>query len=136
MSTDANGIRYVVVGIGINCNMDSFPQQLESIATSLFLETGKKQSRVQLIASVMQSMEQYYEIFMQTGDFKNLKPIYEKWLVNYNRMVRVLSPNGEYIGTSRGINEKGELLVVDEAGQLHTVRSGEVSVRGIYGYTI
>src|SRR5699024_11610581 len=35
MSTDANGIRYVVVGIGINCNMDSFPQQLESIATSL-----------------------------------------------------------------------------------------------------
>ena len=51
-------------------------------------------------------------------------------------MVRVLSPNGEYIGTSRGINEKGELLVVDEAGQLHTVRSGEVSVRGIYGYTI
>lgn len=136
MSTDANGIRYVVVGIGINCNMDSFPQQLESTATSLFLETGKKQSRVQLIASVMQSMEQYYEIFMQTGDFKNLKPIYEKWLVNYNRMVRVLSPNGEYIGTSRGINEKGELLVVDEAGQLHTVRSGEVSVRGIYGYTI
>ena len=73
---------------------------------------------------------------MQTGDFKNLKPIYEKRLVNYNRMVRVLSPNGEYIGTSRGINEKGELLVVDEAGQLHTVRSGEVSVRGIYGYTI
>ena len=94
--------------------MDSFPQQLESTATSLFLETGKKQSRVQLIASVMQSMEQYYEIFMQTGDFKNLKPIYEKRLVNYNRMVRVLSPNGEYIGTSRGINEKGELLFADK----------------------
>ena len=136
MSADMNGIRYVVVGIGINCNMTSFPQELKQTATSLFLETGKKQSRVQLAAKVMQSMEQYYEIFMQTQDFTNLKQIYEKQLVNYNRMVRVLSPDKEYIGTSCGINEKGELLVVDEAGQMHTVRSGEVSVKGIYGYTI
>lgn len=136
MSVDANGIQYVVVGIGINCNMSSFPQQLEKTATSLFLETGKQQSRVQLAAKVMQSMEQYYEIFMQTQDFTNLKQIYEKQLVNYNRMVRVLSPNREYVGTSCGINEKGELLVIDEAGQIHAVCSGEVSVRGIYGYTV
>ena len=54
-------------------------------------------------------------------------------LVNVDREVKVLAPKGEYTGISRGINEKGELLV--EANQeLRTVLSGEVSVRGIYGY--
>ncbi len=57
-------------------------------------------------------------------------------MVNYNRKVRVLSPEKEYIGISRGINEKGELLVEDTNGQVHVVRTGEVSVRGIYGYTV
>ena len=50
MSADMNGIRYVVVGIGINCNMNSFPGVLEQTATSLFLDTGVKQSRERIVA--------------------------------------------------------------------------------------
>lgn len=136
MNADSNGIRYVVVGIGINCNMHSFPEELDQTATSLLLETGKEQSREKLIAEVLHAIEYYYEVFIQTKDLTNLKIIYEQQLVNYNRKVRVLSPEKEYIGISRGINEKGELLVEDTNGQVHVVRTGEVSVRGIYGYTV
>ena len=46
----------------------------------------------------------------------------------------MLDPKGDYRGISRGINEKGELLVEREDGSLQEVYAGEVSVRGIYGY--
>ena len=58
---------------------------------------------------------------------------YNQMLVNVDREVKVLAPKGEYTGISRGINEKGELLV-ETNQELRTVLSGEVSVRGIYGY--
>ena len=46
----------------------------------------------------------------------------------------MLDPKGEYSGTARGINKKGELIVEREDGALINVFAGEVSVRGIYGY--
>ena len=48
--------------------------------------------------------------------------------------MRVLDPKGEYEGIARSINEKGELLVEKEDGEIVAVYAGEVSVRGIYGY--
>lgn len=136
MNMESENKFFLVVGIGINCNRKDFPEELKQTATSLYLETKKEQSREQLIAAVMYAFEQYYSVFIQTENLSNLKQQYECQLVNYNRDVRVLSPDHEYIGTSRGINEEGELLVEDKSGQMHAVRSGEVSLRGIYGYTI
>jgi BirA family biotin operon repressor/biotin-[acetyl-CoA-carboxylase] ligase len=47
--------------------------------------------------------------------------------------VQVLDPQGAYEGRAAGINEKGALLVETMDGRKQ-VDSGEVSVRGIYGY--
>ena len=58
---------------------------------------------------------------------------YNVMLVNKDREVRVLDPLGEFIGTALGIDQRGELLV-DKDGKILKVSSGEVSVRGIYGY--
>ena len=55
-------------------------------------------------------------------------------LLNKDRPVRVLDPKGDFEGTARGINEKGELLVERQDGRLECVYAGEVSVRGVYGY--
>jgi BirA family biotin operon repressor/biotin-[acetyl-CoA-carboxylase] ligase len=55
-------------------------------------------------------------------------------LVNMNRDVCVMDPNGEYNGIARGINEEGELIVETADGCTRQVYAGEVSVRGIYGY--
>ena len=59
---------------------------------------------------------------------------YNEWLVSLNTEVRVLDPQGEYSGISRGINENGELLVDVPDGKIEVVYAGEVSVRGLYGY--
>ncbi len=61
--------------------------------------------------------------------------IYDAYLINRNEQVKILDPAGEYEGMAKGINDRGELIVERADGKITTVYSGEVSVRGIYGYT-
>lgn len=134
MSTELDYIHYVVTGIGVNVNIGEFPEDIREIATSLYLETGKRVSRSGLANSIMKAYEKYYDLFMAHGDMSGLIHDYNRLLVNKGRVVRVLKADGEFTGISDGINETGELLVRTEDGRIHPVISGEVSVRGIYGY--
>ena len=72
--------------------------------------------------------------FERALTLSELKERYESRLVGRNAVVRVLDPEGEYTGTSRGITETGELIVERENGERIRVYAGEVSVRGLYGY--
>ncbi len=134
MSADPDCINYVAVGIGINVNREEFPEEIREVAASIFTETGKKTKRSLLISAVMAAFERYYEIFMKTADMSGLLEEYNGKLANCGRTVRVLDPAGEYSGTAIGIDREGELLVEMEDRTVRRVLSGEVSVRGIYGY--
>ena len=134
MSADPDCINYVVVGIGINVNMAQFPEEISQVAASIYTESGKKIQRSVLISAVMEAFEAYYGVFMKTADMSGLLEEYNGKLANCGRTVRVLDPAGEYSGTALGINSQGELLVEMDDKTVKTVISGEVSVRGIYGY--
>ena len=124
----------VIIGTGINVNTEAFPEEIKDIASSIKLETGKEISREALIASILKHFENYYEIYTQTEDFSALKELYEQRLVNKERDVQVLDPKEPYVGVAKGINEKGNLVVECIDGTIKCVDSGEVSVRGLYGY--
>lgn len=135
MSAEMDGIHYLVIGTGINVNMDEFPEEIRDVATSLSIQAGHTVNRAEVICLCMKYFERYYEIFMETEDLSGLRDTYHEMLVNLNNEVRVLEPGNEYCGISRGINEKGELLVERENQTVEAVFAGEVSVRGVYGYT-
>lgn len=134
MSMEAGQIRYVVLGIGINVNQTEFPDDLPH-AYSLAMAAGQTLSREAIIAGVWECFEEDYERYLETGDMRGLRDQYEKHLANCGRQVRVLAPAGEWSGVAEGISDGGDLLVKDENGELRAVNSGEVSVRGLYGYT-
>lgn len=134
MSAEIDYINYVVIGVGINVNTETFPEEIAATATSLRLETGESVKRAELIACVMQKFEEYYEKFCEAGDLSPIMDGYNEILVNMGREVRVLEPGNEYNACALGINEKGELIVEKEDGSRAAVFAGEVSVRGIYGY--
>lgn len=134
MSVEPDFIHYVIVGIGINVNTESFPSELVNTATSIYLEKGERISRATLVALVLKYFEEYYEAFEKTQDLSLIKEEYNGLLAGNGCEVRVLDPKGEFTGISRGINHQGELLVEKEDGALMEVYAGEVSVRGIYGY--
>ena len=134
MSAEIDYINYVVIGVGINVNMEAFPEEIEKVATSLKIETGDEVKRADLVAAIMESFEKFYEIFMETQDLSGVMDHYNGLLLNRNQKVRVLEPGHEYEAIALGINSLGELIVRLEDGEEREVYAGEVSVRGVYGY--
>jgi len=127
MSTELMEIQYVIPGIGINVNQKDFPDDIKATATSLYIESGKIQKRSEIIAAIMEAFEGYYDTFIKTQDMSGLIEEYNANLVNLGNEVCVLDPAGE-------INKEGALLVRLADGTLKEIISGEVSVRGVYGY--
>lgn len=137
MSAEIDGIHYVVIGTGINVNQAAFPEEIKTKATSLYLENKVIADRSALTARVMHYFEEKYALFEKSWDLAQLLETYNSFLVNRDKEVRVLDPQGEYDGIARGINERGELLVERKSdGAIVKVYAGEVSVRGVYGYAI
>ena len=108
MSAEVDYINYVVVGIGVNVNQESFSEELGRTAGSLYLALGK--------------------------DLSELYEEYNAMCINCGRQVQVQEPDNAYIGTADGINEQGELIIHKEGGGVVCIYAGEVSVRGLYGY--
>ncbi|MBR3103057.1 MAG: biotin--[Lachnospiraceae bacterium] len=134
MDAEPDYIHNVIVGVGINVNQTEFDEELQKTATSLKLEKGMSVDRAQIILGVMDYFEYYYGLFAEHQDVSDFVNIYDSYLVNRGREVRVLDPKGEFTGVAEGINDRGELIVNLPGGGATTVSSGEVSVRGIYGY--
>ena len=154
MGLETKEIQYLVIGVGINvgngfdemqtggsweeARRQAFPKELQDVATSLFLEAGKegeKFFRAVLVQYVMEAFEKNYELFLKTLDLSLLQEDYDALLVNRDAAVKVLDPKGEYTGVAKGIDKDGDLLVETEDRAVKKVYAGEVSVRGLYGYT-
>ena len=134
MGLENGKIREVVIGDGINVNLENIPEELQDKATSLYLETGRKYDRNRIIGLVMEKFENNYVKFVQTCDLSLMIDEYNAMLANRNQPVRILDKKNPWEGMALGINEQGELLVRDDTGEIRTVRAGEVSVRGLYSY--
>ena len=139
MSAGKDGVNYIIIGTGINVHQTFFLEELAEKATSIDLELKKQEkpqnvSRTRLLEEILDQFEDCYKTYIQTQDLVGLMEEYNKALVNKGRRVRVLDPLGEFEGQALGINERGSLLVEKNEGEVAEISSGEVSVRGIYGY--
>lgn len=133
MTMKEQEIGYIIVGIGINVHNQEFPEEIAHMASSLELEFATGVARERVMELVLIAFEHYYELFLQTQDLSLLIEEYQKMSANKGRKVTVLDPAGQYEGIAKGITNIGE-LVVDTVEGIKLVSSGEVSVRGIYGY--
>ncbi len=133
------GLDYVVMGIGINLYHKEFPEDIRDTATSLCLNWDEKDLiyentvRESLEEGIVAAWERYLDIFEKEG-FKALREEYEDKCLSIGRTIKVLDPKGDYIARGLGVDEDGGLVVEKEDGKIETIRSGEVSVRGVYGY--
>ena len=126
-----------IIGIGINVNETAFPEELSQIATSISLENGNKTFNRSLLAA---------ELIRSLGDIAYRWPDDEYYLNRYRKSnVTVGSKIVAYpqlaensqgrSGTAIAINDDFTLKVKFDDGSIENLRSGEVSVRGLYGYT-
>jgi len=137
MNSEVDYVNYVIVGIGINVYQQIFPDEIKGMATSISLEIEDKSRDVYkhpLVLKIIDYMNTYLFDFYKSKDLNFMKKEYESLCVNISGDIRIESKNEGYIGTGMGITETGLLIVEKENGEQVEVNSGEVSVRGIYGY--
>lgn len=136
MSAEADEIKSVIVGIGINANLEKedFGPGVEDMATSIRLEKGSAVPRKLVAAAVLNEFEKAYEAFIASGSIKAFLDEYKSKSAVLGKEVRVISRKEEIKGLAVDISEEGHLVIKLENGALKEVMSGEVSVRGLYGY--
>ena len=130
MDCDMERIHSVTLGIGINVQTEVFSEELKEIATSLFLESGKRFDRAALTGAVLEAFTELYEAFVSAGgSFAPFRKRYCRKCLNIGREVLVLGAEA-YAAEALDITPEGELLVRrKDTGKTEVVFSGEVSIR-------
>ena len=139
MGMGANGVDYVVTGVGLNVNQTAFPEDLQNKAVSLLGEMRKGDGHVQpldrseLLCHFLAEMEQIMDA-VEEGGFGAIRSDYEGMSATIGQPVQVIAPAESYTGVAVGVDDTGALLVRRPDGTLETVLCGDVSVRGLMGY--
>lgn len=128
LQAEADQIRALIIGVGINVNMTEFPDYLRSKATSLFKElNGKEVMRAKLLQSILKQFEDLYTDYLNTG-FEPIKQRWESYAISLNRQITARTINGEITGYAKGITNEGVLLLEDEQKQIHEIYSADIEM--------
>ena len=128
MNAEAVRVRYIVVGIGINVNQESFPKTLN--ATSLQLVSGKAWSRVELVAALLKSLDAEYHALVENSQAHEdiLRRFEENSSWVRGKKVRIEENGRAMEGVTEGLDPRGFLQLRTSSG-LQIVLSGTVRER-------
>ena len=126
---------YAIIGIGINCCQTEadFPEDIRSMAGSLYSVTGRVIDRAAVAAAMLKALHRMNERLL-TGKAEIMEH-YRADCVTLGKEISVVKADGiPRHATALDIDEEGALIVKFPDGRTETVNSGEVSIRGMYGY--
>jgi BirA family biotin operon repressor/biotin-[acetyl-CoA-carboxylase] ligase len=126
IDAEMDKINYIVVGIGINANVDlnSFPVEIKKGATTLKNELKREVSRVRLVQRLLEELESNYTLFNEKG-FSQLREEWKKFAGTLGRRVRIITQDKIIEGEAVDIDGDGALLVRLDDGSVEKVISGD-----------
>ena len=135
MALDASSqIAYAVVGIGINCcqRADDFAPEIRDMAGSLTMIAGTAVSRPKVAGAMLEALLRMDRNLLSGKD--SVMTRYRKDCITVGRELSLVRGDEIRHGLAVDVDEAGALVVRFDDGHVETVNSGEVSVRGLYGY--
>jgi len=129
----AGKLDYLIVGIGVNCSQqpEDFPPEVAAMATSLAQIQGHA-DRVALTAALIRQLSLAADAL--PGRTEPWMQDYKAHCITLHRDVQLLRNGQIRPAYAEDLDNQGALLVTLPNGTKETVFSGEVSVRGMYGY--
>lgn len=127
-------VDYAIIGIGINCCQTSadFPEEIAGMAASLAIVSGEVPDRAKVAGAMMEALWK-----MDAGLLSEKKAMLERYrrdCITLHRDVVLVRGDEKRYGHALDIDEEGALIVRYDSGEVAAVNSGEISVRGMYGY--
>lgn len=127
-------VDYAIVGIGINCLQaeGDFPPEIRDMAGSLTMAAGRIVRPETLAAAMLHAL--YTMDRKLLTEKAELLDSYRHRCVTIGRQISVVRGGEVRYGTALSVDDEGALVVAFREGTVEAVNSGEVSIRGMYGY--
>lgn len=126
MAAEPDAVDFMVIGLGLNVNTGSFPPALRGKATSLLLQAGRTFSRIDILASCLESIERAYGSFKK-GDTLGYFDQWKQLTDIIGREVSVRLVDRTCSGVVKDLDMEGSLVLKDREGALHRVFSGDLT---------
>lgn len=132
---ESGALQYIITGIGINVNQKAgdFPEEIRDIAGSLAMAAGKPVARGRLTAEILNALDEMYQAWLGGGG--DYLERYRSRCLTVGKQVRLIRADGRVEpAVALAVEEDFSLRVRHEDGHEENVSTGEVSVRGLWGY--
>ncbi|MFQ5456303.1 MAG: biotin--[acetyl-CoA-carboxylase] ligase [Nitrospirota bacterium] len=127
LSADSEKIRYAVVGIGLNVNIEKndLPEEISSVATSLREEAGRSIDRRSLVVNLLEDFELWYAV-MKNRERDRILNEWKRLSDTIGRWVEVRLHDKKIEGLAYDITEDGYLKIRLKDNSLETVVAGDI----------
>lgn len=128
MSAETEKVNFIILGIGVNLNMEAgqFPAELRHPATSLRMENDRPVNRLEFTRALLRGVDRLYAAFL-AGDYESIR---DEWLAHcamIGQRVRVSYRDSAVTGVATGIDDYGALLLSLDDGRVERVLAGDVT---------
>ncbi len=125
--SEADRIHFVILGIGVNLNMETrmFPKELWTKATSLKIERGEDVSRKEFFQILLKTLERWYATFLKEGATAILDT-WRRWATLRGRLVKITSFGDTLVGKAIDIDSDGALILETKDGTQRRILAGDV----------
>jgi BirA family biotin operon repressor/biotin-[acetyl-CoA-carboxylase] ligase len=128
MSGELDQVKYVILGIGVDVNVEVFPADLRQLATSLKIETGEIVDRSALAAEILTELDRQYSRVCN-GQFESVANAWEERCATIGRDVTIVAGQRRVQGRAEALDQDGALLVRTQHGRLEALVGGDVTVQ-------
>ena len=128
MSADADRLRHVVIGTGLNVNAEpaDFPPGLRERATSLSIQAGRAFPRVEVLARFLDCFTDAYGAYIAEG-IRGVLPEWRRRSLLDGRRVVIRLRGEDAAGTAVGVDDAGFLVFRRDGGrETETIAGGEI----------
>jgi len=128
--SEVDRVHFVVLGIGINMNIDEtmFSKEIRDVATSLKIETGQTVSRKAFLEPLFEELERWYAIFSEKGSAMILNAWRDRAHIR-GKQVKVTSFGETLVGRAIDVDSDGALILETKDGTQKRVVAGDVEYK-------
>lgn len=128
------GVDYAIIGVGINCRQmeADFSPDIRDMAGSLSMVTGTQIAPGRMAAAMMEALHEMDAKLPACQE--EILQRYRADCITIGQDISLVRGDEVRYGKALDVDENGALLVAFADGRTEAVNSGEVSIRGMYGY--
>ncbi len=127
LSTEADMVRFVIIGIGLNVNLElkDMDREIKAKATSFLAETKKTYERSRVCGILLSNLERYYGVFKNDGP-RAICDIWEEKAQIRGKYLEINQMGEVYSGYAKGIDRDGAILLEID-GTTKKILAGDVN---------